>query len=244
MGRGHRGRLGFCPQGAGFGDGCASANANSVVQHSTFFSGYANQSGQSYATRPPWNVAGVDYPVGHYTPTASLLDPATNVPSGCSYSPTAGPGGGPRLFCGSSANMTVSGLNFGPTGGHGCTELQLSSSAGSTLTVTNNLFVGDTACYGGSVNTMIQDTRSVTFSLVFTYNTVDGCATTDTYCASAVSPCGCDLISDLKAGSSSYQYNAFINSPGRAINGGCCSSYASNNYIEGLSVNGSGHHGE
>ena len=238
----------LCPKGTGLGDGCSLANINSAVQHSTFFTGYANQSGQTYGTggsnRPPWNVAGVDYPVGHYTATASLLDPKTSQPSGCTYSDTAGPGGGPRLLCGMSTAMTVSGYNFGPVGGHGCTELQLASSAGATLTVTNNLFAADNSCYAGTVNTIIQATRSVTFNLVFTYNTVDGCATTDTYCASATTACGCDLISDLKAGTSTYSYNAFLNSPGRIINGGCCTSYAYNNYIEGMSVNGHGHHGE
>lgn len=234
----------LCPQGGGLGDGCPLANPNSAIRHPTFFSGYANQSGQTYVTRPTWNVAGVDYPVGHYTTTGSLLDPATNVPSGCLYNATAGPGGGPRLFCSSSANVTVTGLNFGPIGGHGCTELQLANSAGSTMTVTNNLFVGDNTCFAGSVNALIQSTRSTTFNLIFTYNTIDGCASIDANCASAVNPCGCDLMSDLKNGNSTFQYNAFLNSPGRAINGGQGVSIATNNYIEGLSVNGSGHHGE
>ena len=49
-------------------DGCNGAPAASTytVRHSNFFTGYAQQSGQTYFNShpPQWNVAGVDYPVG------------------------------------------------------------------------------------------------------------------------------------------------------------------------------------
>ncbi len=242
----------LCPQGSSLGDGCPLANINSAVQHTNFFTGYANQSSQTYATRPAWNVAGVDYPVGHYTATASLADPAVVYASsvnGCQYySSQAAHTAGPILYCQTSANLTLSGLNFGPIGGHGCTFLYLSKSGNPTVTITNNLFVADQNCLTGGTNTLIQATTTSAFSLVFTYNTMDGCATTDTFCASAITVCGCDLVADFKSGSSTWQYNAFLNSPGRDISGGNGTSYASNNYIEGLAVgwanNAAGHHGE
>ena len=73
-----------CPQGTGTpGDGCSGANQSAVFINSTFFS-TVQQSGQgAYATRPPWNVAGVDFPVGAEADN-TLLDVSTNVPAGCS----------------------------------------------------------------------------------------------------------------------------------------------------------------
>ena len=59
--------------GGGVIQGPPFANAN-MVQHSDFFASYARHSGQAaYAVRPPWNVAGVDYPVGVGGPS-SLSD--------------------------------------------------------------------------------------------------------------------------------------------------------------------------
>ena len=73
-----------CPYGFSYSDGCAGANQSALFQNPTFFS-TVQQSGQgSYAARPPWNVAGVDYPVGQYTPDNLLTDVSTNVPAGCS----------------------------------------------------------------------------------------------------------------------------------------------------------------
>ena len=50
-----------CPRGADHDDGCRAAQATGSVQHVDFFAGYT---GVRYPVRPPWNVAGVDYPVG------------------------------------------------------------------------------------------------------------------------------------------------------------------------------------
>ena len=60
-----------CLQGSSYADGCAGANQTAAVQTSSYFTSYAPQNGQIYSTRPPWNVAGADYPVG-YTSNASI----------------------------------------------------------------------------------------------------------------------------------------------------------------------------
>lgn len=86
----------FCPRGSDYPDGCAGApSANAyAIQHPNFFNGYANQSGQSYVTRPYWNAPGIDYPVGINAATLpsgitvnSLQDPETSC-TACSISGT------------------------------------------------------------------------------------------------------------------------------------------------------------
>ena len=74
-----------CPQGSAYADGCAGASQSATFQQSNFFT-YAAQSGQTLSSRPPWNVAGVDYPVGATTAVGSLTNPAAGgLPSGCTY---------------------------------------------------------------------------------------------------------------------------------------------------------------
>ena len=65
-----------------YADGSIGAAAGGTVQYSNFFTSRALQSGQTYSTRPPWNVAGVDYAVG--VPSGALKDPlSASLPSGC-----------------------------------------------------------------------------------------------------------------------------------------------------------------
>jgi len=63
-----------CPQGTAYtlaGDGCAGAQDNGSVRRPDYFWGFIN--GVVYPTRPPWNVAGVDYAVGY---SGTLKDPS------------------------------------------------------------------------------------------------------------------------------------------------------------------------
>jgi hypothetical protein len=110
----------LCPQGSAYADGCSGAPAANIytTQHSNFFTGYANQSGQTYSTRPPWNVAGVDYPVGinaaalpgGITPT-TLVDAAVStgagVPPGCSYTLSR-----VQITCQSGSSLVINGYDF------------------------------------------------------------------------------------------------------------------------------------
>lgn len=88
-----------CPQGVGFGDGCAGAQATGSVQHSNFFTNYVVTDGSTGPTfinygshRPPWNVAGVDYPVGYsgsLTQAVTAGGGAGNLPACASVSSVA-----------------------------------------------------------------------------------------------------------------------------------------------------------
>jgi hypothetical protein len=94
--------------GAGYADGCAAAPATGQFIQPDFFtmvrqsgqSQYRDASGKRSDHPPPWDVAGVDYPVGHVTPDAKLLDPIKNPPAGCTYAPASH-----WLRCPSGANI-------------------------------------------------------------------------------------------------------------------------------------------
>lgn len=108
-----------CPQGNAYVDGCPAASAGSP-QLPTILNGYA--------TRPPWNVAGVDYPVGVPAGT-SLLDPTTAaLPPGCSFS-------GSTVTCLGSTPITLNGYDFSL---HNGTSLTISAA---NITVTCSKFV-------------------------------------------------------------------------------------------------------
>src|ERR1035437_6550905 len=70
-------------------DGSLTAPVGGSFQRTNFFTSYALQNMQSYVTRPPWQVAGVDYPVG-IPSSVTLKDPSTaSLPSGVTYNATA-----------------------------------------------------------------------------------------------------------------------------------------------------------
>lgn len=77
--------------GAGYADGCAGANQSALFINTNFFgasgtTGAAQQSGQAAISyRPPWDVAGVDYPIGPTSLDASLIDAKVSPPTGCTY---------------------------------------------------------------------------------------------------------------------------------------------------------------
>lgn len=84
---------GPCPHSAaGYADGCAGANQSALYIFPNFFTD-VRQSGQAQYKAaggsgsdhpPPWDVAGVDYPVGQYTPDAGLIDATVSAAAGCS----------------------------------------------------------------------------------------------------------------------------------------------------------------
>lgn len=77
--------------GAGYADGCAAAPTNALFQLTNWFGasgtlGAAQQSGQAAITsRPPWDVACVDYVCGPTSLDASLIDAKVSPPTGCTY---------------------------------------------------------------------------------------------------------------------------------------------------------------
>lgn len=173
-----------CPRGTGFPtDGCAAAPAPltaqfrqaNAFQPGGYFNTVAATSADytqslcgpsgTAACRAPWNVAGVDYAIGNYTPLASLSDPATNPIAGCTYSTaTSGTGGGEMTCGGSSFLGVVQHVNFGPVtgaGAHGCTALVVNGTPNSnTLLVDDFYFFNDTGLcstlnIGGGLNSFM-----------------------------------------------------------------------------------------
>ena len=164
-----------CPQGnSDPRDGCSGANPKATFRQAAafqpggFFNTIAGTSANYMAhicgpsrtalCRPPWNVAGVDYPVGYYTPALStcaklvydgtcLLDPALVSIPGCAYNSNGL--GGHELDCTSpSFQGVVQHLNFGDVNGHGCTALYiLNRGRVSTLLIDDiYMFNGDGNC--------------------------------------------------------------------------------------------------
>jgi hypothetical protein len=193
-----------CPLGLSTpADGCQGFGAAGSVQHPNFFTGYANQNGQSYAVRPAWNVAGVDYGVG--VPQASLAAvmanfvTATNYPAHgqCTFhaaswpsgSATAVPNKYPVLTC-SDTNpadtIVISGYNFGPPSpSQHCVVLEIESNNQATVVIDSNNFANEyqanvnTGCntfaeLGAQVYGAAQIKLLGTGNVVFTRNTVSG----------------------------------------------------------------------
>lgn len=140
----------------GYGDGSVGAVAASV-QFSNFFTSRALQSGQTYATRPPWRVAGVDYAVG-VPSSVTLKDPSSvGLPSGCTYASNI-------VTCQSIAGLTYSGYDHSL---HGGIALDLRATLTGSVTISNNNFVNgatsDPANFymvtvdGGSANYIFQN---------------------------------------------------------------------------------------
>jgi hypothetical protein len=131
------------------------------------------------AMRRPWfNVAGVDYPIGNLTPVSQMHDPANcaSVPSCSSWCTYAAVGGfgAPVLTChpSSVANFVMTGFNFGPTGGHGCTALYNNGTnpVGSSILVTDNNFDNDTSC--GWAGHFLVDIAGINTTVI--YNHING----------------------------------------------------------------------
>jgi hypothetical protein len=121
-----------CPQGDAYADGCVGAQATGTASISNFFTGYT---GTNYPIRPPWNVAGVDYPVGYDGGT--LKDPSVsgNLPSCAKYSI--------NNVSVVSTPCIIDHFDFSLHNGI-CLSLGINSS--STITVTNNKFRAGTGC--------------------------------------------------------------------------------------------------
>lgn len=213
------GTAGACPQGGNLGDGCPGAPLNGSFQEPDFFN-TARQSGQTYVTRPPWNVAGVDYAVGYNTAT-TLADPSTathgtgpgQLPVGCTYAATGGTGGGPRVLCKSNVSPSIRDFDFSL---HGCIQLTFANTVTGEMTVANNYFKNGPGCNalnGSLVNITINNHAN----LLFVGNHVDGgfpdyqaALSADVLENGSGVGAGCSIV---------FQYNVFINSPQIPIGG-------------------------
>jgi hypothetical protein len=149
-------QTGACPNGSTYADGCSGAPAG-TPQFPKLFSGYA--------TRPPWNVAGVDYYVG-IPDNITLKDPTTSpLPSGCAYQ-TSGPYVH-SIYCGNVGNITFQGFDFSA---HGGINIMFFGTYGNVL-ITQNNFAAGTNCLDPFI---MAHAGASGGSITAMYNTLDG----------------------------------------------------------------------
>ncbi len=236
------GTQGICPFAGD--NGCAAAPANGSVQFSNFFSSRALQSGQSFTTRPPWNVAGVDYAVGAPT-TGTFCDVqngascaagalGTGTTAGCAYTATGNPAGGPQVSCTGVHNVVFDHWDFNASGT--CTYLTATNTG--TMTVTNSKFAWSNTC---NLTSLISFSSGNLTGLTFTSNTVDGCPGRDqSVCYQWLTNLQASqfiLWNTLKNTPTTLTYNAFFWAPPRFMNIGTSDTGDMNfkyNYLEGL----------
>ena len=230
-----------CPYGNSYADGCLGVASYGNFQNSQFFtyakqSGqkqYYNAAGQASAHPPPWNVAGVDYPVG-YSTAMPLKDPAAGrLPTGCSYNPMGSKTGGPIVTCAGVKNLTLDGWDFSL---HNCMPLDIKGSNTGTVTISNSKFVNGPNCSTHGYFVMVV--RPAPVDVVFTHNYVDGQA--QLYPLSLI-----NLLVMNETGSLTVTYNAFLRSPARPIGSVTAgSTYVAYNYFEGFVYHASDGHCE
>jgi hypothetical protein len=158
-----------CPRNTSLTDGCAYAQSSGSFLRANFFTSYT---GVNYgAKRPPWNVAGVDYPVGH---AGSLHDPVRDaglLPACAKYSLG-------RLNVNvQGQDCLVEGFDFTQ---HGGTYVEVTGATNNTFTLRNSKYAPNTAIqpyYGIVVNAdnsanihFIYDTVPENFAIGLTGN--------------------------------------------------------------------------
>jgi hypothetical protein len=217
-----------CPHGTSYvnsrgdTDGCLTAPAGApnnvtLFQRPNFFTGYAAQSGQTYKIRPPWNVAGVDYPVG--IPAGTVLKDLANamLPLGCSYSKTGNSLGGPMVTCAKSGvDLAFDAFDWSGTivnpGSHGCVDFDPPATP-TKITFTRNYFATNSACFGKSNQGYAVQLFTGTATTNWENNVFDF-SPAKTGAGSGFMPIS------LGAGPcATFKYNAFINIPQNPVNG-------------------------
>ncbi len=252
-----------CPNGTTWADGCKDADINSVFQTPTFFTCTATQHcalapGQvPYAAIPPWNVAGVNYPVG-YDKTITLQDPtvAGTLPPGCSYNASVT---APLVTCANVPSLTLAGFDFGnttwggQTTGNGCVGLRVENISGPITISDNRWFNGPDKVHGtygcGIENSIIvyvePNNTSTDVQIIYNYCDINGTN------APAPNPNGvtaCFAVDLPSSGASVVEeYNACFHAYGRCseitVANGSTKTIAYN-YGEGFSYQGSALHAE
>jgi hypothetical protein len=218
-----------CPKGTSYADGCVGRPINGNKLVPTFFTTYATQSGQTYVTRPPWNVAGVDYAVG--VPSGLVLkDPAVaTLPSGCSYSASI-------VTCRGSGNLTIDGWDFRL---HNCTFLDIFNYTG-TITIQNSWFkMGPSVQCQNNFGLVELESSTLGSSLIVRNSQFNGVAQIYPRLGNYF-----DIFDARSTGASLYQYNVFHQSIGRPISTTSSGDWtAQYNFIEGVNY-GNAAHGE
>lgn len=249
----------LCPQGTGWGDGCAGAPADGVVQfkRSQFFDtsttgyvqdGVARQSGQApYASKPFYNMAGVDFKVAYSAAAFTGKAPsgiASDTANVCSYSATGSNTGGPLITCdNSSATFTAQGYDFGPNGPSGaCVPIKFGPNFSGTAIFKNDNFLNDPNCMDQGYLVQTANNSSVNMQII--QDKIDGGALNAENLVSEID--SFELLNTT--GTLTVRYSAFLHSTGRPIATQTTGSIdAEYNYVEGFiygSPNAQSLHGE
>ena len=220
----------LCPQGLAYPDGCAGHEAyltGAAVQHRDMFISYGDGDGQfEFRQRPPFNVAGVDYPVGANATTA-IVDPIAVFPPGCENRLHNGDGQ-QWIACTFTSDTTIRDYNFGL---HGCIELRVHVAEGHKLTLINDYFKNGPNCArgyyiilnGGATGSLELDNVTVDGDVesyqnwLYTGGSCAGYAEATCYDMTARSASLVSWISGDPAGSLVVNYSAFLNFGGRAV---------------------------
>jgi hypothetical protein len=156
---------------AGNTDGCAGANLSSAKYISNLFTGFIDAT-YTNSHPPNWDVAGVDYPVGPYTASGSLI--ACTSSSSCPTSGISPPG----CATVSGNAMTVQSAPCAIKGYHftGMCVGWVSGITSGVITITDNLFTLAAGC--DSANTKFvgesgSGDETGTQEVIFTFNEVD-----------------------------------------------------------------------
>lgn len=228
----------LCPQGTsyvGVGDGCQGAQATGTVQHTNFYTGYT---GVSYATRPPWNEPGVDYPVGY--DGGALTDFNVTMPPCGAYWID-----GAHTFMGlvvpTNGTCTIDHYDFSLHGGICITATGNTGSNVGTLIFTNNKF-GPPNIQGGSgqcnFTTWVSVEAGYNINVLMKYNTIqDGYSNTGVFFSAGAGGGQPTTVT--------FQYNGFVQIGARCVN---LPSQATliweYNAVFGIGTNTQGLHGE
>jgi len=203
-----------CPQGTTVADGCSGAQSTGSVQHTNFFTGYVPVNGnaptvyESYS-RPSWNVAGVDYPVGY---SGTLKDPTVsgNLPSCAALDSNQGT----QRVTVNSTPCTLDHLDFSAQGG---VCVHVAGGLTGNVTFTNDKFIAgkdNGGCFelgaltvdtGAAVNMLVKYSEfdspyaiyyptlatSASDTNAYIYATMTGGSITMEYSAMQMCPGGC-----------------------------------------------------
>lgn len=203
-------------------NGCAAANQNSTYLLGSNLTNVVSNvilGGQptTLNTHPmTTNLPGIDYPVGYFTPKASLIDPSVSQPAHCTYSATGNGAGHPRLDCSFAGTIDVEGYDFSK-GPNGCINLRIESNV-THLILKNNFHQMNSGCdYQADVEALVYIVSNTCADLDMEWNTYDG-----NFAAFVPTNAMFGLFGDNRNGCSSdtvRKYNVFLDAPDRPISG-------------------------
>jgi hypothetical protein len=227
-----------------FQDGCAGAQTAGSVQHSNWFTSYVPVNGNAPTvfenyTRPPWNVAGVDYPVGY---SGALSDGTiqANLPS-CATKDLVGDI--PRIRI-TSTPCTLDHLDFSNGGAGAC--VWINSSLSGNVTFTNDKFSfpkeSGAGCWGnGLVDWAGYSSVDALFKFCEFNNPI---ATQYPTLTASTTQASAFVYAEMTGGSITVEYSAMAQCPEACIEmlstGGTTSVTTKYSYFEGIGGDGYG----